>query len=157
VFPAPLLRKGHIGGWTEPTRVELNERLSQQLPDTSDFWSYIMATANAEAMGAILEAITQGPRGFATLRVFTALGPYLRRDTGEIICTQRTLAKTAKVSPGDAQRALSRLVEIGVLLKDGRGAYRVHPSVMWRGELAKREKAAAASPPLSLIDGGKRE
>lgn len=33
-----------------------------------------MATAHAETMGAILEAIVEGPMGFATLRVFNALG-----------------------------------------------------------------------------------
>jgi hypothetical protein len=144
-----------IGGWSEPTRLELNEWLTTQQPDTGDFWSFVMTTAKAEAIGAILEAIVGGPRGYATLRVFASLGPYLRRDTGEILCTQHTLAKTAKVSAGDVQRALIRLVEIGVLLKEGRGRYRVHPSVMWKGELANREKVEAVTPALTLVKGGR--
>jgi hypothetical protein len=35
--------------------------------------------------------------------------------------------------------------------------YRVHPSVMWRGELAKREQLEKATPKLTVVDGGKAE
>jgi len=44
---------------------------------------------------------------------------------------------------------------MGVLLRESRGQYRVHPAVMWKGELAKREKVAAVTPDLTLVDGGK--
>ena len=85
------------------------------------------------------------------------MAPFIRCDAGELLCTQLTLAKTADVSTGDVQRAVARLVEIGALLREGRGQYRVHPSVMWRGELAKREQAEAGTPVLTLVEGGKAE
>jgi DNA-binding IclR family transcriptional regulator len=103
-----------------------------------------MVASSTETVSAFLREIGQGPRAFATLAVWYALAPYVRRDTAEVICTQRTLANTAGVSRGDVQRAIARLVEMGVLLRDGRGQYRVHPSVMWKGELVKRERSEAA-------------
>jgi hypothetical protein len=145
------------GGWSETTRNELNERLTVRLPDTTEVWSFAMVAASATTVAAFLKAISTGPRAYTTLAVWYALAPFVRRDTGEVLCTQKTLAHTANVSTRDVSRAYDRLVEIGVLLREGGGRYRIHPVVMWKGELAKREKAAAASPPLSLIDGGKRE
>ena len=59
------------------------------------------------------------------------------------------------MTQGDVHRALERLIEMGVLLREGRGGYRVHPSVMWRGELAKRGQAEAGAPVLTLVEGGK--
>jgi hypothetical protein len=44
---------------------------------------------------------------------------------------------------------------MGVLLRESRGRYRVHPAVMWKGELVKREKVAAVTPNLTLVEGGK--
>src|SRR4051794_11410247 len=75
----------NLGGWSEPTKIELNDRLSQRLPEPGTLWSFVMSTANAEAIAAFLGAIVDGPRGFATLRVFNALPPYVRRDTGELL------------------------------------------------------------------------
>jgi len=144
-----------LGGWSESTRTELNKRLTDRQPETLEVWSFTMLAAKAETVAAFLQAVASGPRGFATLRVFYALAPYVRRDTGEVLCAQRTLAKTAGVTIGDVQRAIVRLVEMGVLIKDGRGEYRIHPSVMWKGELIKRERAEAVSPPLTLLSGGK--
>ena len=142
-----------LGGWSEETRTELNRRLSVRI-DAAELWSFVMVAANAETVASFLQEITAGPRGFATLRVWYALAPYVRRDTGEVLCAQRTLAKTAGVTLGDVNRAVTRLVEMGVLIKEGRGNYRVHPAVMWRGELAKREQVQAVTPSLTLVEGG---
>jgi DNA-binding IclR family transcriptional regulator len=103
----------------------------------------------------LLREIAAGPRAFATLAVWYALAPYVRRDTAEVICTQRTLARTAGVSLGDVHRALARLVEMGALTRESRGQYRVHPALMWKGELAKRERAEAMAPELRVLEGGK--
>jgi len=144
-----------LGGWSEPTRVELNQRLTTRLPDAGEPWSFVMVTASPETVAAFLRAVAEGSRGFATLRVWYALAPYVRRDTGEVICSQRSLARTAGVSIGDVQRAMARLVEMGALLREERGCYRVHPRLMWKGELAKRERAEAVMPELEVIPGGK--
>ena len=47
------------------------------------------------------------------------------------------------------------MVEMGVLLRDGRGQYRVYPSVMWKGELVKRERTEAVMPKLELVRKGR--
>lgn len=143
-----------LGGWSEPTRVELNQRLTIRLPDTVEPWSFAMVAASQETVTAFLREIGAGPRAFATLAVWYALAPYVRRDTGEVLCSQRTLARTAGVSIGDVHRALARLVEMGALLREDRGRYRVHPAAMWKGELVKRERAEAVAPELRLVRGG---
>jgi hypothetical protein len=149
---AEVLRETlELGGWSEPTRIELNQRLTTRLPDPLERWLFAMVTAHQETVAAFLHAVRKGPRAYATLAVWNALAPFVRRDTGEVICTQRTLAKTASLSQGDVQRGLGRLVEIGALLKDGKGMYRVHPSVMWKGELVKRERTEAILPTLKLV------
>ena len=55
-----------------------------------------------------------------------------------------------------AQRAHGALPGLA-LLKEGRGVYRVHPSVMWRGELAKRGQAEAGAPVLTLVGRGRED
>ena len=103
-----------------------------------------MLAANAQTVATFLQEVSTAPRGFSVLRVFYALAPYVQRDTGLVDCSQRTLAKTANVNLGDVSRAMKRLVAMGVLLKEDRGRYRIHPAVMWRGELTRREQAEAA-------------
>jgi hypothetical protein len=44
---------------------------------------------------------------------------------------------------------------MGALLREERGQYRVHPRLMWKGELAGRERVEAVSPELRLVEGGK--
>ena len=139
------------GGWSEPTRIELNQRLTIRTPE-AETWSFVMLAAKPELMAAFLQAIQSGPRAHATLATWLALAPYVRRDTGEVLCSQRTLAKTAAITQADVFYGLGRLVEIGALLRDGRGAYRVHPSVMWKGELVKRERTEAVMPKLKRLE-----
>ena len=140
-----------FGGWTERTRVELNQRLTTRLPDAPEPWSFTMIASRPETVSAFLQEIAAGPRAFTTLAVWYALAPYVRRDTAEVICTQRTLARTAGVALGDVSRALYRLVEMGALIQEGRGRYRVHPGLMWKGELKRRERAQSVTPALALV------
>ncbi len=122
-----------------------------------DSWGFVMVAANVETISVFLHEIRAGARPYSTLAVWLAIAPYVRRDTGAVDCSQRQLAKTAGVAQSDVSRALERLVEIGVLLKERRGHYRVHPSVMWRGELAKRGQAEAGAPALTLVEGGRAD
>jgi hypothetical protein len=140
-----------LGGWSEPVRVELNERLTLRSPEP-ETWRYAMLAAREDLMTAFMRAIRSGPRPFATLAVWHALAPFVRRDTGEIVCSQRRLARTAAITQGDVSRALERLVEIGALEQEGRGQYRIHPTLMWKGELAKREVAEKLAPALRLVE-----
>jgi len=117
-------------------------------------WSFCMVAASVETITTFLTGVRASTRPYTTLIVWMALMAYVERDTGRLTCSQRQLARTAGVTQGDVSRALERLVEMGVLQKHGRGRYSVHPSVMWRGELAKRDHAEAGAPGLTLIDGG---
>jgi hypothetical protein len=129
----------------------------EPLPTSGRVWSFVMIAASAETVSAFLHEIAAGSRGFATLRVWHALAPYLERDTGRLTCSQRTLAKTAGVTQGDVYRALLRLTAMGALIQDGRGKYRIHPAVMWRGELATRQEAEGKTHPFTVVEGGKGE
>lgn len=143
-----------LGGWSEPARIEINERLTRLLPDGGipAAWSFAMVSSEAERMAAFLKAVMDGPRALSTLAVWTAVLPYIRRDTGEIVCGQRRIARTAHVTQGDVSRALARLIEMGVLLKDARGSYRVHPAFAWRGALSNREEAEKSAPTFKLVE-----
>jgi len=55
------------------------------------------------------KVIGEGPRAYATLAVWNGLLPYCRRDTGEMLCSQRRLADTAgvaRIRPGAGRPAL---------------------------------------------------
>lgn len=114
-----------------------------------------MLASHVDTVTNFLHSVREGGRSYSTLAVFYAITPYIRRDSGEITCSQRTLAKTAGVTIGDVHRAITRLVELGVLVREAKGKYRVHPSVMWRGQLLQREKLEANAPTLTLLDGGR--
>jgi hypothetical protein len=140
-----------LGGWPEPVRVALVERLTIRSPEP-ELWRFAMIAAREDLMAAFMQAIRSGPRPFATLAVWHSIAPFVRRDTGEIVCSQRRLAKTAAVSSGDVSRALERLVEMGALERLERGQYRIHPLLMWKGELAKRAAAEKLAPPLRIVE-----
>jgi hypothetical protein len=118
-------------------------------------WRFVMVAASVEAVSEFLHEIKAGSRPFSTLAVWHALTPFVAWDTGEIVCSQRELARTAGVAVGDVHRALLRLVEMGAVIKQERGRYKVHPSLMWRGQLHHREQQELQTPVLTLLDGGK--
>jgi hypothetical protein len=117
------------------------------------FWTYSML--GNDHLGAFLRTVRAGELSSATFAIFLALSAFIERDTGRLRCSQRQLAKMTGIDVGDTHRALDRLVEIGVLIREGKGKYRVHPSVMWRGQLSGREKAEETAPRLTLVEGGK--
>jgi predicted transcriptional regulator of viral defense system len=69
--------------------------------------------------------------------------------TGEIEGTRQQLAEVAGKNPVEVTRALSRLVEIGALVRTERGRYIVHPSAAWNGSLTTRE---AAERKLTVVE-----
>lgn len=110
-----------------------------------------MITSDARTIGIFMKAINAGPRARSTLAVWLSLSPFVRRDTGEIICGQRRLAELSGVALADVSRALARLVEIGALLKKGKGSYWLNPHFAWNGSLANRERVAQMAPQLELV------
>ena len=86
-----------LGVWSEPTKIELNQWLTARQPDTQD-WVFTMVGSQAEQVKAFLKVIGEGPRAYATLAVWNGLLPYCRRDTGEMLCSQRRLADTSGVA-----------------------------------------------------------
>src|SRR4051794_17299060 len=77
---AELIREMlEIGGWSEPTRIELNQRLCIRMTEAGEPWSFAMVTASQETVAAFLREIGQGPRAFATLAVWYALAPFVRK------------------------------------------------------------------------------
>jgi hypothetical protein len=131
------------------------KRVKEPLSPHRGVWRFVMVAASVEAVSDFLQEIRAGAFPFTTLAVWYALAPFVAWDTGEIVCSQRELAQTAGVQQPDAYRALMRLVEMGALLKIERGRYKVHPSLMWRGQLESRDKQELQTPVLTLLDGGK--
>src|SRR3954451_15148153 len=86
-----------------------------------------------------------------TMRVWLAVISHIRYDTGEIMASRGRLAEDAETTPDEASRALSRLLEIGALLKLRRGRYAINPHVGWTGDLVKRQEAAKNVPLVRLI------
>jgi hypothetical protein len=100
----------------------------------------------------VLKAIDDGPRPLVTLKVWNAAISHIRYDTGEIMAGRERLAQDANITPEHVSRALSRLTEIGALIKLRPGRYAINPNVGWAGSLAKRQEAAKDAPELRLIE-----
>jgi hypothetical protein len=121
------------------------------------FWRFVMLAADIEQMTSFLHEVRSSERSSSIFAVFLAISAFVERDTGALTCSQRQLARTAGVNIGDVYRALERLIEMRVLIREGKGKYRVHPSVMWRGQLALRGQAEETAPRLTLVEGGRED
>ena len=88
------------------------------------------------------------------------LHPRVQRRTIEIMAGRKRLAQDARITPEHVSRALSRLVEIGALLKLRPGRYAINPNAGWAGNLSTRQEAAQhvqpvllpVEPPVRLIE-----
>src|SRR3954463_338626 len=92
-------------------------------------WSFVML--NPDQQRLVLKAIDNGPRPLTTLKVWNAAISHIRYDTGEIMAGRERLAEDAGIVPEEASRAMTRLAEIGALLKLPRGGYPLKPHVRW--------------------------
>src|SRR5215208_7120472 len=129
---------------SQEARNSLNDALGRFAP--SETWGFVML--NPEQQRLVLRAINRGEKPALTLRIWLAAISHIRYDTGEIMAGRDRLAQDADTNPDEASRALSRLTEIGALLRLKPGRYAINPHVGWQGSLVKREKAAKTTPVL---------
>ena len=151
---------GDEWGLRQDTKDDLAQAIGRAAPP--DKWGFVML--NPTQQRTVMKAIKDGPLPFQTLSVWNACISYIAYDRdGEIMAKQTQIAEAAGVEPTSTSKALSRLVEIGVLIRTGRGRYRVNPYVAWSGPLHARAIAAkefqpvapGSRPSLVVMDGGK--
>jgi DNA-binding transcriptional ArsR family regulator len=124
-------------------RSELTDTLSSYAPEP---WPYVMLSRLQARQ--ILRRISAGERPGVTATVWMAALSYAVHGSGEIAATRQELAELAGTSEREVSRALSRLVELGALLRTGRGRYMVHPAAAWSGPLTSREAAERKLTPV---------
>jgi hypothetical protein len=95
----------------------------------------------------ILDRILRSNRPLNTLAVWEAARSYAEWNTGQINVPVSVLAEATHTPPSEAYRALSTLVELGALVRTGRGRYSLNPSVAWSGALVGREQAEGELTP----------
>ena len=83
-------------------------------------WTYTMVSP--DQLQRILAAINAGPDSGNVLRVWTAVMCYVQYGTKEIMAGRAKIAETAGIRPQEVSRAMTRLTEIGALLKLRPGA-----------------------------------
>jgi hypothetical protein len=123
-------------GLRSEVRAQIVDALSSYSPDC---WSFIMI--GREKSRILLQLIVAGPRPGTTLAVWEAARLSARFGTGEIEASTAELAELSGTTSGEVTRALSRLVEIGGLVRLARGRYALHPAAAWSGSQNSREKA----------------
>src|SRR4051794_22723222 len=111
----------------------------------SSAWAYIMLSREQSRL--ILGRIVECERPLKTLLVWEAVRSYAEWNTGQINVPTQTLADAAHTTTNEVSRALSCLVELGALIRTGRGRYALNPEVAWSGSLVGREQAASELTP----------
>jgi len=141
-FASPL-------GISQATKDDLAQAQGRVAP--AEGWGFVML--NPEQQRQVLKSIKDGPRPFDTIAAWNACISFIGYDhDGEIMASRTQIAEAAGISPDNTSRALSRLVEIGALLRIARGRYAINPHVGWSGPLMKREDAAKDAPKLRLVE-----
>ena len=111
-------------------------------------WGFIML--NPDQQRAVLKAIMDGPKPLQTIAAWNACVSFIGYDRdGEIMATRTQIADAANLTPQNTSTAMTRLVEIGVLERTGRGRFKVNSHVAWSGPLHKRDLAAKEQVPVS--------
>lgn len=128
------------------TRDDLVEALGKYAPP--DSWGFVML--NPEQQRLVLKAINAGAKPATTSRVWLACISRLNYGTGEVMASGQQLAEDADTTPQEVSRSLTRLAEIGALVRLKKGRYAINPHVGWSGSLAKRAEAAKAVEPVQL-------
>ncbi len=148
---------GDEWGLETATKNDLARALGQLAPPEK--WGYVVL--NPEQQRLVIKAIQDGARPGETAFVWQTVISYIAYDrNGEIMADRTTIAEAAGVLPKHVSTALTRLVEIGALIKLARGHYAINPHVGWCGPAHKRELAAkdyqpVAGPLLTLMEGGR--
>jgi hypothetical protein len=123
-------------------------------------WGFVML--NPDQQRAVMKAIDATSKPHTTLKVWNACISFIAYDRdGEIMAARSQLAQAADIRPQETSTALASLVDIGVLIRTGRGRFKVNPYVAWSGPLHKRELAAKTQSPvrpqLTVVEGGLSE
>jgi len=75
----------------------------------------------------------------------------VQMNTGEIMASRSQLSEDAETTPQEVSRALSRLADMGALIRLRPGRYAINPHVGWAGSMAAREAATQGVPRLRLV------
>ncbi len=137
-------------GLPQIARDSLADALGRFAPPET--WSFVML--NPDQQRLVLKAINRGEKPALTLRVWNAAISHIRYDSEqkEIMASCRRLAEDADTNPDEVSRAMTRLTEIGAVLKLRRGRYAINPHVGWVGDLVKRQAAAKDVPPVRAVE-----
>jgi hypothetical protein len=134
-------------GLSLAVRDELSDALGRFAPPET--WGFVML--NPEQQRVVVKAITDGARPLETFKVWNVVISHIRYDTGEIMAGRERLAQDSGISLENVSRALTRLTEIGALLRLRPGRYAINPHVGWTGSLIKRQESAKTAPVLVSI------
>jgi hypothetical protein len=137
-------------GLRQETRDDLADALGRFAPPET--WSFVML--NPDQQRLVLKAINRGEKPALTLRVWNAAISHIRYDSEqkEIMASCRRLAEDADTNAKEVYRAMTRLTEIGAVLKLRPGRYAINPHVGWTGDLVKRQEAAKHVPPVREVE-----
>lgn len=134
-------------GLNDQVRDALAEAASRYEPTPS--WTFTMLSP--DQLRIVLKKINASDKPAITLRVWSALVTHVRMDTGEIMANRSRLAEDAETTPQEVSRALTRMADMGALIRIRPGRYAINPHVGWAGSLVKREAAAQGVPQLTLV------
>jgi predicted transcriptional regulator of viral defense system len=105
----------------------------------STSWAYVMLSREQSRL--ILKRILDSRRPLKTLAVWEVVRSYAEWNTGNITTPVPIIAEAADTTPTEVYRALSHLVQLGALVRIGRGRYALNPNAAWSGSLVQREEA----------------
>ncbi|MBO1077341.1 hypothetical protein [Roseomonas marmotae] len=134
-------------GLSDPARDELAGLLERYEPAPS--WKFTMLSP--EQLRIVLKKINASDKPALTLRVWSALVTHVQMNTGEIMASRSRLAEDAETTQQEVSRALSRLAEMGALIRLRPGRYAINPHVAWAGSLAARETASKGVAKLRVV------
>jgi DNA-binding transcriptional ArsR family regulator len=136
-----------VTGLDDPARDRLAAIADRYDPAPS--WTFTMLSP--EQLRIVLKKINASDKPALTLRVWSALVTHVQMNTGEIMASRSELSEDAETTPQEVSRALSRLADMGALIRLRPGRYAINPHVGWAGSMAAREAATQGVPRLRLV------
>lgn len=122
-------------------------------------WTFVMLSAEQNrAVVGWLRRYSASP--LVALELWAVCFEHQRRGTNEIRATRQELADAVGTNPAEVSRIMGELVSIGAITRSYEGrrvSYRMNAAVSTKLTGRVRDRAQAASPPLSLTPRKKRE
>jgi len=143
---------------SDGVRIEIENAVYKLTEESSERWLFVKLSPLA--FKHVIGAIHGCSKPATVLSVWTAVLPYIRQDTGEILATRECLATDACIHPDEVSRAMTILTKIGAILKTRRGQrviYSINPNVGWNGSEGSRHSAAKEAPKLRLVSNRDEE